>query len=84
MAHYDTSPGSTVRRRPVLMAVAGAIGGLGLAMLLIHFARIALGTNAPLVVIVIGAAFGVALAYTLPAQPPRSSRRAEHAERTRT
>lgn len=71
MTHSDNPPGSTVRRRPVLMAFAGALGGLGVAMLLIHFARIALGTNAPLVVIVIGVVLGVALAYTLPVRHPR-------------
>lgn len=65
-----------VRRRPALMAVAGALGGLGLAMLLIHYARIALGTNAPLVVIACGAVFGIALAYTLPPREPRGGNRA--------
>lgn len=84
MAHDATPPDSPVRRRPVLMAVAGAIGGLGVAMLLIHYARIALGTNAPLVVIVSGAVFGVALAYTLPARGPREGPRAERPEGSQT
>lgn len=72
----DDTSNRAVRRRPVLMAVAGALGGLGLAMLLIHYARIALGTNAPLVVIACGAVFGIALAYTLPPREPRGGNRA--------
>ena len=67
-------PGSTrpaVRRRPVLMGLAGLIGGLGVAFLLVHFAKIALGTKAPIIVILIGAVVGVALSYTLPPRRPR-------------
>jgi hypothetical protein len=63
-----------VRRRPVVMAIGGLFGGLGVAFLLIHFAKIAMGTSAPLVVVGIGIAVGVALAYTLPPRPPRRSR----------
>lgn len=66
-------PGA-VRRRPIMMAIAGAFAGLGVAFLLIHFAKIALGTNAPLVVVAIGVVVGVALAYTLPPRRPRRSR----------
>jgi hypothetical protein len=60
-----------VRRRPVLMAFGGALTGLGITLLFVHFGRIALGTDAPYVVVAIGAGFGVALAFTL---PPRATR----------
>jgi hypothetical protein len=56
------------------MAFAGLFGGLGVALLLIHFAKIALGTNAPVLVVVIGVAAGIALAYTLPPRGPRRSK----------
>ena len=57
-----------------MMGIAGLFGGLGVALLLIHFARIALGTNAPVIVVAIGIAFGLALAYTLPPWRPTSQR----------
>jgi hypothetical protein len=57
-----------------MMGIAGLFAGLGVAFLLIHYARIALGTNAPVIVVAIGVAFGVALAYTLPPRRPRSQR----------
>ena len=60
-----------VRRRPVTMGLAGLLAGLGVSFLLIHFARIALGTKAPIVVVIIGLVVGVALAYTLPPRQPR-------------
>jgi predicted lipid-binding transport protein (Tim44 family) len=63
-----------VRRRPVVMAIGGLLGGLGVAFLLIHFAKIAMGTSAPIVVVGIGIVVGVALAYTLPPRTPRRSR----------
>jgi hypothetical protein len=65
---------AAVRRRPITMAIAGLFGGLGAALLLIHFAKIALGTNAPLIVIAIGVVVGIALAYTLPPRRPRGHR----------
>jgi hypothetical protein len=70
----DPNARPAVRRRPIMMAIAGLFGGLGVAFLLIHYARIALGTNAPVIVVAIGVAFGVALAYTLPPRRPRSQR----------
>ena len=59
-------PSRAVRRRPIVMGIGGLLLGLGVAFLLVHFALIALGTNAPLLVIATGGALGMALAYTLP------------------
>jgi hypothetical protein len=70
----DQNARPAVRRRPIMMGIAGLFGGLGVAFLLIHFAKIALGTNAPAIVILIGVVVGVALAYTLPPRRPRSPR----------
>lgn len=70
-----TSAASRIRRRPLLMAIGGVLAGLGLALLLVHFGRVALGTNAPYVVVALGGTFGIALAYTLPPRARRSPRR---------
>jgi uncharacterized membrane protein YedE/YeeE len=61
---------ATIKRRPIRGFIWGLAFGLGLALLLIGRAVIALGTNAPYVVIVIGAILGIVWAYVAPAKGP--------------
>jgi hypothetical protein len=57
-----------VVRRPVRGALAGLLFGIGLAVLLVSFSVIALGTLAPVVVIGIGGLLGLVLALAVPAR----------------
>lgn len=72
-----TAPAATIRRRPIRGAIFGLIAGLGLALVLIDRAVIALGTLAPIVCILIGAVLGLAWAWFGPARevgrPPATS-----------
>lgn len=63
----STSP-TRVVRHPIRGALAGLLLGFGLALLLISFSVIALGTLAPLVVIGVGVALGVVLTLAVPAR----------------
>jgi hypothetical protein len=64
------APSTPVRvvRRPVRGALAGLLLGLGVALVLVSFSVIALGTLAPLVVIVVGLVVGLLLATVVPAR----------------
>lgn len=63
---------ATIKRRPIRGFIWGLVFGLGLALLLIGRAVIALGTNAPYVVIIIGAILGLVWAYVAPAKGPKT------------
>jgi len=63
-----------VKRHPVRAIFGGILFGLGLALLLINFKVIALGTNAPYVVFVIGVVVGVVIGFFAPPRPSRSHR----------
>ena len=60
----------SVNRRPVRAVFGGVFLGLGVALLLINFKVIALGTNAPYVVLVIGVVVGVVIGFLVPPRPP--------------
>ncbi len=60
-----STPGP-IKRYPVRGALWGLVGGIGAAMVLISRAVIALGTLAPVVVVVAFIVLGVAWAYLAP------------------
>lgn len=62
------------KRRPVRAIVGGIFFGLGLALLLINFKVIALGTMAPWFVFGIGVVIGVVIAFFAPPRPRFSHR----------
>lgn len=64
----------TTKRHPVRAIFGGILFGLGLALLLINFKVIALGTNAPYVVFVIGVVIGVVIGFFARPRPSRSHR----------
>ncbi len=55
-----------IKRHPIRGALWGLVGGIGMAMVLISRAVIALGTLTPLVVIALVMVLGVAWAYVAP------------------
>jgi hypothetical protein len=59
MTMTTTTAGPIVKRRPIRGFVWGLIAGLGLALILINFAVIALGTMAPWAVTLAVAVLGV-------------------------
>jgi uncharacterized membrane protein YedE/YeeE len=66
-----------VKRHPVKAIVGGLLFGLGLALLLINFKVIALGTTVPYVVFVIGVIIGVVVGFFAPPRPKLSHRGTE-------
>ncbi|MCP5027703.1 MAG: hypothetical protein GY929_15620 [Actinomycetia bacterium] len=60
-----------IERHPIRGALWGLVGGIGMAMVLISRAVIALGTLAPLVVVLVFIVLGVAWAYLA---PPKAAR----------
>ncbi len=64
-----------VKRRPVRAILGGVFLGLGVALLLVNFKVIALGTNAPYIVFVVGVIVGVAIAFFAPPRPRLLARR---------
>jgi hypothetical protein len=63
-----------VKRHPVRGFFAGLCIGLGVAVLLFTYGVIALGTNAPFVVILVFTVLGVVWAYVAPPRRPLRSR----------
>lgn len=57
-------------RRPVRAIVGGICFGLGLALLLVNFKVVALGTLAPYLVFAVGVAIGVVVAFVVPPRRP--------------
>ncbi len=75
----------TLRRRPIRGALYGLVAGLGVALILIDRAIIALGTLTPIVCILVGGVLGLAWAWFGPARdagPPPSPREPEAEEPT--
>ena len=73
---YEPNPGSAgpfapPKRHPVRGAVAGLLLGVGAALLLFSYARIAIGTLAFPLVILIGLVFGLLVGLFAPARGPR-------------
>jgi hypothetical protein len=66
----------TVKRHPVLGAVAGLLFGIGLALLLVAFAVIALGTLTPVVVVLLSMVAAATLSMVLPPIGGRDSKAA--------
>ncbi len=58
----------TLRRRPLRGALYGLVAGLGVALILIDRAIIALGTWTPIVCILVGGVLGLAWAWFGPAR----------------
>jgi hypothetical protein len=63
-----TTATPTLRRRPIRGAIYGLIAGLGVALMLIDRAVIALGTLPPIVCILVGGVLGLAWAWFGPAR----------------
>ncbi|MFA9564876.1 MAG: hypothetical protein ACERLM_09250 [Acidimicrobiales bacterium] len=57
-----------IQRRPILGFFSGLILGLGVAVLLFSYAKIALGTLTPFVIIGVGALLGVLWSVVGPAR----------------
>jgi hypothetical protein len=73
MAYDDavTGPGGQPNRHPVRGAFAGLLLGLGIAVLLVTYAKIAFGTLAVPLVILIGLVVGLLVGLFAPSRGPR-------------
>ncbi|MEO1065451.1 MAG: hypothetical protein AAFZ07_28885 [Actinomycetota bacterium] len=65
-----TSATPTLRRRPIRGVIYGLLVGLGVALILIDRAVIALGTLTPIVCVLVGGVLGFAWAWFGPARDP--------------
>jgi uncharacterized membrane protein SpoIIM required for sporulation len=63
-----------VKRHPFRAIFGGIFFGFGLALLLINFKVIALGTTTPYIVFLIGVILGVMIAFFAPPRPKGSHR----------
>ncbi len=79
-----TTTAPTLRRHPIRGTLYGLVAGLGVALILIDRAVIALGTLTPIVIVVIGGVLGLVWAWFGPARdagpPPEVAEEAAEAE----
>ena len=68
---FDAGPLDRPNRHPVRGAVAGLLLGLGIALLLFSYAKIAVGTLAVPLVVLIGLVVGLLVGLFAPSRGPR-------------
>jgi len=72
MAPIPPGPAPRLKRHPIRTGIGGLLGGIGVALMLVLYGKLTLGTAGPIIIIAVVTVAGVAWAFVA---PPRQRRR---------